>query len=225
MRLPFAPYARKEVILTTGLMALSIAALVLRLGAASSAAAALLLPLGAGLLYFLRDPGRRPPQGGGLMLSPADGRVLSIETCEEPRLHQGPCRKVTIFMSLSDVHVNRAPIDAQVVYTEHQPGKFLRAFTPEASRENERNDIALQGAHSRVLVRQIAGILARRIVCGVEPGERVARGDRLGMIKLGSRVEAYLPMECEILVSPGEKVRAGLTPIAREAPALHGERS
>jgi len=177
--------------------------------------AGLFIALFVVLLHFFRDPKRTPPTGEGVFLAPADGQVMEIRQVHEPGFLGGEALKVGIFMSLSNVHVNRAPVGGQVVLVEHVPGQFLQAFRPEASEVNEHNLVGLETGYGRVLVKQIAGILARRVVCWVRPGQRLEAGERLGVIKFGSRVELYLPLGAEPLVRVGEQVRAGVTVVAR----------
>jgi phosphatidylserine decarboxylase len=177
--------------------------------------AGLFIALFAVLLHFFRDPKRTPPTGEGVFLSPADGQVVEIRQVHEPGFLGGEALKVGIFMSLSDVHVNRAPVGGQVVLVEHVPGQFLQAFRPEASEVNEHNLVGLETGYGRVLVKQIAGILARRVVCWVRPGQRLEAGERLGVIKFGSRVELYLPLGAQPLARVGEQVHAGITVVAR----------
>jgi phosphatidylserine decarboxylase len=167
------------------------------------------------LLWFFRDPRRNPPGGEGVFLSPADGEVVEIEQTRAPRFLEGEALKIGIFMSLFNVHVNRAPVEGQVALVEHVPGQFVQAFRPEAALLNEHNFIGLESRYGRVLVNQISGIMARRIVCWVRPGQGLKAGERLGVIKFGSRVEVYLPLGAEPAVQLGQQVHAGLTVIAR----------
>jgi len=143
--------------------------------------------------------------------------VIEVERVHEPRFLAGPALKVGIFMSLFDVHVNRAPLDGRVALVQHVEGQFRQAFRPEAAQVNEHNLIGLESRYGRVLVNQIAGILARRIVCWVELGQTLRAGERLGVIKFGSRVEVYLPPEAAAAVAVGEQVYAGRTVIAHYA--------
>jgi len=177
--------------------------------------AGLFIALFAVLLHFFRDPERVPPTGEGVFLAPADGQVVEIRQVHEPGFLGGEALKVGIFMSLSNVHVNRAPVGGRVVLVQHVPGQFLQAFRPEASEVNEHNLVGLETGYGRVLVKQIAGILARRVVCWVRPGQRLEAGERLGVIKFGSRVEMYLPLGAQPLVRVGEQVHAGITVVAR----------
>lgn len=158
-------------------------------------------------LWFYRDPDREIPQGEGLFVSPADGKVVEIEPAEHP--FTGAAMKIGIFMSPLSVHVNRAPCDGEVAYLEYIPGKKIAAFAPKASEVNERFLTGLNTAYGPVLMVQIAGFLARRIVCRLRRGDRLARGERYGMIKLGSKVDVYLPTQTDVLVKIGDKVAAG----------------
>lgn len=177
--------------------------------------AGLLTTLFALLLYFFRDPERTSAAGEGVFLAPADGRVVEVKQVREPRFLQGEGLKIGIFMSLLDVHVNRVPVEGQVVLVEHVPGQFLQAFRPEASEVNEHNLVGLESRHGRVLVKQVAGIMARRVVCWVRPGQKVQAGDRLGVVKFGSRVDLYLPPGAASAVRVGDRARGGVTVIAR----------
>lgn len=177
--------------------------------------AGLLTTLFALLLYFFRDPERTSPAGEGVFLAPADGRVVEVKQVHEPRFLQGEGLKIGIFMSLLDVHVNRVPVEGQVVLVEHVPGQFLQAFRPEASEVNEHNLVGLESRHGRVLVKQVAGIMARRVVCWVRPGQKVQAGDRLGVVKFGSRVDVFLPPGAASAVRVGDRARGGVTVIAR----------
>jgi phosphatidylserine decarboxylase len=178
----------------------------------------LLVALFALLLYFFRDPKRTPPAspaGEDLFLSPADGRVVEVQQMHEPRFLGGEALKIGIFMSLLDVHVNRAPVEGRVALVEHVPGQFLQAFRPEASEVNEHTLVGLETRHGEVLVKQVAGILARRIVCWVQAGQKLQAGERLGVIKFGSRVDLYLPLGARPIVHVGDQAHAGVTVIAR----------
>jgi phosphatidylserine decarboxylase len=165
------------------------------------------------LLYFFRDPEREAPEGAKLLVSPADGRVTEIAECEQEELGGKVCR-VSIFLSLFDVHLNRAPCSGRVAETTYRPGKFLNAMKGESARVNESNTIIIESDEApgvRVAMKQVAGVLARRIVCAVEPGSRVGRGERVGMIKFGSRTDLSVPAGAlkELKVAVGDRVRAG----------------
>jgi len=164
------------------------------------------------LVAFFRDPERQPPEGENLVLAPADGRVTDLETVVEEDFLGGEAVRVGIFMSLFDVHVNRAPVSGKVVFRDHRPGRFHNAMLPAASRENECLLLGVEREDgSRVLVKQVAGFVARRIVCVPEVGDRVRRGERFGMVKFGSRLEVYVPASSGFRPSArvGERVRAG----------------
>lgn len=162
-------------------------------------------------VWFFRDPDREIPEGEGLVVSPADGVVTAIDADRAPEaLAGGHFQRVSIFMSPIDVHVNRIPADAEVVSVKHTPGKFLAAYDDRAPLENERNEVVLRDPAGRTFAFvQIAGLMARRIVCHLRPGDRVERGARFGIIMFGSKVDVYLPPEARVRVRVGERVRAG----------------
>jgi len=178
---------------------------------------ALLGFLGAAFFtYFFRDPERPIPAEPGLIISPADGKVVLVDEVREDKFLGRPARRVGIFMNVFDVHVNRSPVAGAVVTSTHQPGRFQAAFRPAADQVNEQQATLLDAAEGqRVLVVQIAGLLARRIISYVAPGQKLERGERLGMICFGSRVDLYLPPEAEILVKVGDRVQAGSSVIGR----------
>jgi phosphatidylserine decarboxylase len=168
------------------------------------------LVLAGFFVNFFRDPERRIPDGAGLVVSPADGRVIAVEPDVRASELPGPATRVSIFMSPLNVHVNRAPVAGTVLAVRHQPGKFHAAFSPKASPDNERNAILIRDERQeRILMMQIAGALARRIVCYVRPEARVERGGRCGIILFGSRVDLYLPPAVAIRVRAGDRLRAG----------------
>ncbi len=162
-------------------------------------------------LYFFRDPERPITAGPGQIVAPADGKVLSVDEAEEPEYMGGRCKRVGIFLSIFDVHINRAPLAGTIEMIHYRKGKFGVASTEGASLHNERNTIGIGGGDIRVAVKQIAGAVARRIICYCKLEQKVETGDRIGMIKFGSRTELYLPLDCEILVSPGQKVKGGIS--------------
>lgn len=167
------------------------------------------------LLYFFRDPPRVPPADADAIVAPADGKVIQVERVDAAPFLNGPALKISIFMSLFDVHVNRAPVAGRVALIEHVPGQFLQAFRPAASEVNEHNLIGLESAHGNVLVKQVAGVLARRVVCWVRPAQVLQAGERLGVIKFGSRVDLFLPSGAEPAIKAGAHTRAGETVVAR----------
>ncbi|MDI6852152.1 MAG: phosphatidylserine decarboxylase family protein [Deltaproteobacteria bacterium] len=176
------------------------------------------LGLLAGLffLYFFRDPERTAPSEADAVVSPADGRVILVDEVREEKFLRGPAKRVAVFMNVFDVHVNRSPMAGKVAASEHRDGRFLAAFKEEAEKANERQATLLTVNDGRqVLVVQIAGLLARRIILYPGPGDFLAKGERLGMICFGSRVDLYLPPTCEILVKKGDRVKAGASIVAR----------
>lgn len=168
------------------------------------------------VLWFFRNPERTAPEGSTGLLSPADGRILKIEEGEgqaEGGL-KGPFKKISIFMNVFNVHVNRSPCRGTVKKITYYPGKFLSANLDKASSENERNALLIAMDDGReILVVQIAGLIARRIVCWVGEGESLDRGERFGLIRFGSRLEVFMPGDSKTAVSVGEKVTAGVTTI------------
>lgn len=177
-----------------------------------------ILGLGAGafLAYCFRDPERSIPSEPQVVVSPADGKVLFVDTVWEDRFLNGSARRVAISLSLLDVHVNRSPVAGMVVKTEHQPGQFSAPVGSKADRINERRIWMLADeADRRFLVVQMAGQLTRRIIPFAQGGQRLARGERLGMICFGSRVDLFLPLEAQVTVAPGTKVLAGTDVVAR----------
>ena len=164
------------------------------------------------VVYFFRDPDRIVPNARGTVVSPADGKVITVETLAETLFYEGGCKKISIFMSVFNVHVNRIPHEGTVKKIAYHPGKFIAANRNKASSDNERNAIFLETeGGSQITVVQIAGLIARRIICTVGSSQAVRRGQRLGMICFGSRVDLYVPPETEIGVAVGEHVKAGFT--------------
>jgi len=176
---------------------------------------ALWLPVAVWVIAFFRDPSRGGPRGAELLIAPADGKIVSVIPIDEPAFLQGPATRISIFMNVFDVHVNRYPAAGRVAYRLYSRGKFGHAMPEKASAENEQCSVGLDTARGRVLVRQIAGSIARRIVTDHQPGTEVRQADRMGMIRFGSRVDLFLPPAAEILVHAGEKTRAGQTVVAR----------
>jgi phosphatidylserine decarboxylase len=176
----------------------------------------LLLLLTLGVTAFFRDPDRIPPSGKGLIVSPADGKVVSVSQIEDKSVFPAPATRISIFLSPLDVHVNRAPVGGLVEEIKYQRGKFLAAYKQDASSGNERNMLRFVDEEARrVGIVQIAGVVARRIVCRVKPGDALARGERFGLIMFGSRTDTYLPEGCRIEVTEGQRVKGGETVLAR----------
>lgn len=172
-----------------------------------SAPAVVLMGFALACLFFFRDPEREAPSVPGAIVAPADGRVMAVQEVTDPFVGEGV--RVSIFLSPLDVHVNRAPIAGLVIDAEYRPGRFRPAYRVADSEANERCSLALQGEAARVAVTQIAGILARRIVCRARPGDKLALGQRFGLIRFGSRTDLVVPRQTELRVRPGERVRGG----------------
>jgi phosphatidylserine decarboxylase len=168
--------------------------------------------------YFFRDPERTGDRGDRLVISPADGKVVMITEVDEPTFVHGRATRVSIFMNVFNVHVNRYPASGTVRYVHRNPGKFLNAATEESSLENEQTSVGLEVGRQRILVRQIAGLIARRIHTYSREGERVEQGERMGIIRFGSRVDVFVPPSSAVRVKVGQTTVAGTTVIA-ELPA------
>ena len=164
---------------------------------------------------FFRDPEREIPPGDDVVVAAADGVVMDILEIDEDEVLKTKCRRVGIFLSVFDVHVNRTPIAGKITYTQHHPGKYLDARNPECSKQNEALTWAFAGTKATLVVRQITGAIARRIVPWAQVGQSVEKGFRFGMIRFGSRTEIYLPLDAEVTVKIGDKVAGGQTVIAR----------
>ncbi len=167
------------------------------------------------VVYFFRDPERAIPLDDALIVSAADGLVVGVEEMEEPDFHLGRMVRVAVFLSVFDVHVNRSPVTGEVKSTVYKPGQFLDVRHPDSSTRNECRSWLLETARGPVAVRQIAGLVARRIVAWSAEGATLARGERLGMIRFGSRTEVFLPLGTTVLVKVGDRVQGAATPIAR----------
>jgi len=167
--------------------------------------------LAAFFLWFFRDPQREIPKGAGLIVSPADGVVTETVRIDTP---QGARQRVSIFLNVFDVHVNRSPIAGEVTSVRYQKGKFLNAINVESAERNEQNIVTVQGEGMEIVFKQIAGLIARRIVFNHREGDRVERGQRVGLIKFGSRTDMILPAEAEIRVKTGQRVKGGSSIIA-----------
>lgn len=161
--------------------------------------------------YFFRDPDRAIPQGDNLVLSPADGKIIAIEQEFEPFFFKENVTKVSIFLSIFDVHINRIPIDGKVTYFDYIKGKFHRAYKQQASFDNEQTLIGIENDRCKLLFKQVAGIIARRIVCHIREGNIVKKGQRLGMIKFGSRIDMFMLNNIRLQVKLNEHVKGGET--------------
>ncbi len=227
LRLPLAPYAWREVIL------FSVAPLLISLGLVVGWATggpgwlgvvgAVGAVASAGVAAFFRDPTRWPPQGEEKVLAPADGKIVGVEEIDRDDYLGEKGVEIDIFLSIFNAHVNRSPVNGVVEEITYRKGSFLSALRPSAARVNEQNSIRIQGEGYRVIVRQIAGAVARRIVCACKKGDSLERGERIGMIKFGSRTQVLLPTSVfQPAVKPGDRVKAGISVIGtirREEPS------
>jgi phosphatidylserine decarboxylase len=176
---------------------------------------ALTLGLTCFVFYFFRDPEREVPADPAIIVSAADGLVVSVEEMDEPDFQLGRTQRIAVFLSVFDVHVNRSPVQGRVKKTTYKSGSFLDVRHVDASTRNEALAWLIETEHGPVAVRQIAGLVARRIVAWAHEGSALARGGRFGMIRFGSRTEVFLPLACTVLVKPGDRVQGAATPIAR----------
>lgn len=163
---------------------------------------------------FFRDPERPGPRGDQVVISPADGKVVLVTEVDEPTFVKGRAQRVSVFMNIFNVHVNRYPVTGSVQYVQANPGKFLNAIAPEASIENEQTSVGIEAGANRILVRQIAGLIARRIVTYSKIGDQVKQGERMGLIRFGSRVDVFVPIDATLRVKPGDVAFAGVTVLA-----------
>lgn len=225
MRIPLTKYGWPQVVLypvivVTGMLVLALvwpaSASVWTLVAIETVLAAILV----WALMFFRDPHRQIPADDAVLVAPADGKVTDIETLDKSDFIGGPTLRISIFLSIFNTHINRAPCDATVETITYRKGKYVNAMNPLSSKVNESNTLAMVRTNEprdRLVVRQISGAIARRIVCAARQGQELARGEKFGMIKFGSRTELYVPageyMQC--LVGIGDNVKAGSTPLLR----------
>ena len=167
------------------------------------------------VVYFFRNPERAIPHDAGTLVAPADGRIMDVERVFEDEFLQSESIRIRIFLSLFNVHVNRSPLAGTVVFRKYRPGRMLPAFKDHASELNEKNYLGIDSGTLRILVTQVTGFVARRIVCWVDEGDRLERGERFGLIKFGSCTELFLPPDVQITVKKGDKVRGGETVVGR----------
>ncbi len=166
--------------------------------------------------YFFRDPERAVPMGNGVIVAPADGKVIGHRTVREAHLLHQPAKMISIFMNVFDVHVNRAPVAGQVKALAYQPGRYVAADRPEAPQVNEQLAVLVENDSGRRLVYvQIAGLVARRIISYIQEGDRLETGERVGLICFGSRVDLYLPADTQVEVKVGDRVKAGVSVVGR----------
>jgi phosphatidylserine decarboxylase len=164
--------------------------------------------------FFFRDPERSGERGDRLIVAPADGKVVLISEVDEPTFLHGRAKRISIFMNVFSVHVNRYPVSGTVRYVHHSSGKFLNAASEESSLENEQTSVGIEAGRYRVLVRQIAGLIARRIITYSREGEQVKQGDRMGLIRFGSRVDVFVPTNATVRVKVGDLTTAGVSLVA-----------
>lgn len=177
---------------------------------------ALALVVAAALVgFFFRDPERVISPAPDELVSPADGRVTAVLQVREDRFLHGPATLINIFLSPADVHLNRAPMAGRIAYQEYVPGRYLAAYAPKAGEVNERNYLGIEAGGLRILICQVAGVVARRVVSWVHPGQELSKGERIGMIKFGSLTQLFLPPEIRATVRPGDRVIGGVTVVGR----------
>ncbi|MFH1905498.1 MAG: phosphatidylserine decarboxylase family protein [bacterium] len=162
-------------------------------------------------VFFFRDPEREITKGENIVLAPADGKVVAIEQIQDSKISDEPVYRISIFLSIFDTHINRAPVDGEIVYLEYSRGRFLDARNPKASEVNENNFMVLSHKGAKIALRQIAGKIARRVVCKCNKGDKLKIGERIGMIKFGSRTDLFIPINTEIKVEISDMVKAGIT--------------
>jgi phosphatidylserine decarboxylase len=204
----FAPEGRWFIV-GAWLVTAALAAAGIRIAAAAAAL------LAVWVMWFFRDPERRWIRGEDLIVAPADGKVVSVDEVHEFAFLGAMAVRISIFMNVFDCHVNRYPVSGTIEYRFYNPGKFLNAAGEKASLDNEQSSIGVVNSRGRVLIRQIAGLIARRIVTDHPVGTTVTQGERLGMIRFGSRVDTFLPRGVTVLVKVGDTTRVGVTPVAR----------
>lgn len=212
---PFAEGGESTMVLVTGIWLVAAAFRFLRSNPLTQLLFWLITPLWLLIIWFFRDPNRVPLVEDGLLVSPGDGEVVEIIREPEKKYLQDDSIRISIFLSIVDVHVQRAPISGRVTLVQHHPGQFLKAYLPEASEVNEYIAMITESEYGRVLTKQIAGILARRCVNHTQVGDWLTTGQRFGLIKFSSRVDLFIHPSAEMIVRVGDKVYGGLTPIAR----------
>ncbi|MBI2796094.1 MAG: phosphatidylserine decarboxylase family protein [Gemmatimonadetes bacterium] len=186
----------------------------MRPGIGATIGGVLLTVIAAWVVWFFRDPERSGPRGPSYVIAPADGRVIMIADVDEPAFMQGRATRVSIFMNVFNVHVNRYPVSGTVAYRHYNPGKFLNAAAEKSSLENEQASTGIESGGRRVLVRQIAGLIARRIVTYPRQGDAATQGERMGIIRFGSRVDVFLPVGTPVRVKLDDLTSAGTTVLA-----------
>ncbi len=176
--------------------------------------AVLLTVIALWVAWFFRDPERTGERGPAVVVSPADGKLILITEVDEPNFVKGSALRLSIFMNVFNVHVNRYPVDGVVRYVHYNKGKFLNAAAEKSSLENEQSSVGIESGPHRILMRQIAGLIARRIVTYSKPGDVAEQGERMGIIRFGSRVDVFVPTDSKVRVTLGEAMTAGVTVLA-----------
>jgi len=225
MRIPLTKYGWPQVVIFPAVVIAAmviclIAGVALRWPSTVIAAEAILGVILIWVLSFFRDPHRAVRPDKDLLLAPADGKITDIELVDENDFINGAAIRIGIFLSIFDAHINRSPCNVKIEKTTYRPGKYKNAANPDSGRVNESNDLAMvrtDNPQDRLVVRQISGAIARRIVCRINEGEKLTGGEKFGMIKFGSRTELYVPArkDTKCLVRIGDRVKAGLTPIVK----------
>jgi phosphatidylserine decarboxylase len=211
-------FAREGLVFIVAAAVLAVASLVAALSFRSWSlwlVALVLTVLALWIAWFFRDPERTGERGTAVVTSPADGRVVMVTDVDEPAFLHGRATRISIFMNVFNVHVNRYPLGGTVRFVHYNPGKFLNAATEKSSLENEQMSVGIENGKTRVLVRQIAGLVARRVVTYSREGEQVEQGERMGLIRFGSRVDLFVPTSASVSVQVGQETLAGVTVIAR----------
>jgi phosphatidylserine decarboxylase len=231
MRIPLTKYGLPQVavypvVVVTGMLVAALAWPTSTSSWGLAALEAMLAAILAWALTFFRDPRRQIPPDDAMLAAPADGKVTDIETLDENKFIDGPALRIGIFLSIFNTHINRAPCEGTVETITYRKGRYINAMNPLSSKVNESNVLVMVRTNEprdRLVVRQISGAIARRIVCAARQGQELARGEKFGMIKFGSRTELYVPADdrIECLVQVGDKVKAGVTPVARYTRCRH----
>ena len=208
-----APEGRPFILLTLGVLAI-LAGLVWWRGGWWTAALLSWVPVVCWVVVFFRNPDRPGPRSPHLVVSPADGRITEVVVTTESEFIRGQATRISVFMNVLDVHVNRYPVSGIVELRQYRPGAFVNATLNKASDANERMSLGIRSAHGPILVRQIAGLIARRIVTDPVVGDSVRQGERLGMIRFGSRVDTFVPAGVEVRIRAGDRTKAGVTVLA-----------
>jgi len=227
MRIPFTRYGYRELLIFSGLFGLL--TVLTGLFVWPPLAVVFGVPL-CMVVWFFRDPPRKVPDEDGVVVAPADGTITDITEVDNAEFIDGPATRIGIFLSILSVHINRAPYAGRTQYVKYRPGKFFAAMRPRASSENESNSVGMilpDHGNKKILIKQISGVIARRIVCTCREGDILSRGEKFGMIKFGSRTELFIPRDLpfEVSVRVGQKVRAGSSVVGRFLPVTQQDQA